>query len=167
MSVAQVTTEGSPDTRGLGRHLKPCWCQRIVLSLGPCVSERPKLPPRAIVTSTPKMLLLAVSGSMILLGSVLVAVVRVTTGTMSFRSIRALLSWSRPSLAQGELTLSLSGPGIMYLYTWERWLHPSPQEWKSCYCPSPEVRTPRDPTQQSPGYPSKALSWHSPISSTL
>lgn len=71
MSVAQVTTEGSPDTRGLGQHLKPCWCQRIVLSLGPCGSERPKLPPRAIVTSTPKLLLLAVSGSMILLLSVL------------------------------------------------------------------------------------------------
>lgn len=112
MSVAQVTTEGSPDTRGLGQHLKPCWCQRIVLSLGPCGSERPKLPPRAIVTSTPKLLLLAVSGS------VLMAVVRVTTGTMS--CTRALLSWSRPSLTQGELTLSLSVPGIMCLHTGKR-----------------------------------------------
>lgn len=48
---------------GLGCHLWPCWCPRVVLPLKPWKSGWPKLPPRAKVLTNPKLLLMVMSGS--------------------------------------------------------------------------------------------------------
>lgn len=72
-----------PPLPSLGYHLGLCWNPEITLLLGPCQSERPMLPPRAMVPYLPKLLLLVTSRSTVLLqlGSVLMSVAHVSTGT--------------------------------------------------------------------------------------
>lgn len=48
---------------GLGCHLWPCWCPRVVLSLRPCQSEWPELSPGAKILTNLELLLMVMSGS--------------------------------------------------------------------------------------------------------
>lgn len=66
-SVAPIIIRGIVTTQGLYTLLRPCWSLRTTLLLGPCQSERPRLPPGAMVTSKPELLLMDMFGSVILL----------------------------------------------------------------------------------------------------
>lgn len=74
--------KGHVDIQGLDCHLGSGWRPGIMLLLDSCQSWRPVQPSRAMVTSGPKLLLMAMSGSLVLLllGSLLTSIVCVTTG---------------------------------------------------------------------------------------
>lgn len=81
MSMAPITTKDHEDIQHLVNHLRSCWCPRAMLPLRPGQSEWPALPPMAIVTSIPGLVLKTMSGSVILpqQGSVLMFVAYATT----------------------------------------------------------------------------------------
>lgn len=77
-----------------------------MLLLGTCQCKRPVLLSRAIVTSGPKLLLLAMSGCVVLLKlrSVLMFIAHITT----IAHVNRVLKFK----GHGELTLPLASPGI-------------------------------------------------------
>lgn len=69
---APVTIEGCAAARGLGQHPGPIWSPGTTLLLRPFGSVRPEVPPRATETTRLKLLVVAMSRSVVLmqLGSV-------------------------------------------------------------------------------------------------
>lgn len=65
MSMACIGTKGQTEVdRGLGSHLGPCQCTKVVLLLGLYKSEWAVLPPpRALVFFQPRLLSKDMSGS--------------------------------------------------------------------------------------------------------
>lgn len=55
VSVAPVTTKDHANTYGMGHHLRPCWCLRLKLQLGPNRYEWPGLPQGAMVIPRPRL----------------------------------------------------------------------------------------------------------------
>lgn len=73
MSVTPETIKDCVDAGGLGCHLGPCLCLRVLLLWGLCWSRWPALSPGTMVTFGLRLLPRTVSGSMVLpqLGSLI------------------------------------------------------------------------------------------------
>ena len=83
-----------------------------MLLLDLCQSERHMLPPRSTVSAMPKLLLLALSGSMVLLQleSILMTIDYITTGSHNVLKYKILIELALPLISLGKANLpSLEG----------------------------------------------------------
>lgn len=87
----------------------PPWSSGTTVVLGPFRPERPVLQSGAMVTTGPKLLLVVMSESMVLmqLGSVLMSITRVTTGVCVNHELNPVLKYE----CHSELVLTFTGLG--------------------------------------------------------